>query len=173
MGRVDIDTALRVEVLMNSLGAKPSERKVAQAALKRAAEVQNPVVAIELANGEIVTGRGKGAINSSAAALMNALKKLAGITDRLNLISPESIAAIEKLKRENLGLTQSKLNLQEALIALAFSASTMDLPAKAMAVLPQLANCEAHSTIMLAESEVQVYNRLGINLTCESEFADS
>ncbi|MGI6137141.1 MAG: DUF1846 domain-containing protein [Clostridiales bacterium] len=173
MGRVDIDTALRVEVLMNSLGAKPSERRVAQAALKRAAEVQNPVVAIELANGDIVTGRGKGAINSSAAALMNALKKLAGITDRLNLISPESIAAIEKLKRENLGLTQSKLNLQEALIALAFSASTMDLPAKAMAVLSQLANCEAHSTIMLAESEVQVYNRLGINLTCESEFADS
>lgn len=173
MGRVSIDTALRVEVLMNSLGARALERKVVVAALSRQEEVNTPVVAIELPNGEIVTGRGRGTINASSAALMNALKKLAGMDDSIELISPEAIAAIEKLKKDNLNLSITKLNLQEALIALAFSASTTSISARAMEQLPKLRNHEAHSTVMLEENEVQVYNRLGINLTCESEFVES
>ena len=64
------------------------------------------MVAIELANGDIVT-EGKGAINSFVNA-DECTEKLAGITDRLNLISPESIATIEKLKRRKSGVNSKQ-----------------------------------------------------------------
>lgn len=170
MGRVSKDAALRVEVLMNSLGAKATDRKVSVIANKRALEVSDHVVAIELPNGKILTGRGKETINASAAVLMNAIKDLAGIDDAVKLISPLSIDAIQKLKKDSLGLGLTKLNVQEALIALAFSAATTPIAGKALAKLNDLRGCEAHSTVMLNENEIQMFNRLGINLTCDSEF---
>jgi uncharacterized protein (UPF0371 family) len=170
MGRVSKDAALRVEVLMNSLGAKAIDRKVFVVANKRALEVNDQVVAIELPNGKILTGRGKETINASAAVLMNAIKDLAGIDDAIKLISPLSIEAIQKLKKESLGLGVTKLNLEEALIALAFSAATTPIAGKALAKLNDLRGCEAHSTVMLNENEIQLFNRLGINITCDSEF---
>jgi uncharacterized protein (UPF0371 family) len=33
-----------------------------------------------------------------------------------------------------------------------------------------LKDCEAHSTVMLEESELQAFRRLGIRITCEPEF---
>lgn len=170
MGRVSKDAALRVEVLMNSLGAKAIDRKVFVVANKRALEVNDQVVAIELPNGKILTGRGKETINASAAVLMNAIKDLAGIDDAIKLISPLSIEAIQKLKKESLGLGVTKLNLEEALIALAFSAATTPIAGKALAKLNDLRGCEAHSTVILNENEIQLFNRLGINITCDSEF---
>lgn len=170
MGRVNKDTALRVEVIMNSMGAKPSDRKVSVAANQRAREVLGPVVALELRSGKILTGRGKETINASAAVIMNSIKELAGIDDLVKLISPLSIETIQQLKKETLGLGLTKLNVHEALIALAFSAATTPIAGKALAKLNELRGCEAHSTVMLNESETQMFNRLGINITCEPEF---
>ena len=119
MGRVNKDTALRVEVLMNNMGAKPGDRKVSVVANLRAGEVQGPVVALELPNGKILTGRGKETVNASAAVIMNSIKELAGIDDSVKLLSPISIDTIQKLKKDTLGLGITKLNVK-ALIALAF-----------------------------------------------------
>jgi uncharacterized protein (UPF0371 family) len=170
MGRVNKDTALRVEVLMNNMGAKPGDRKVSVVANLRAGEVQGPVVALELPNGKILTGRGKETVNASAAVIMNSIKELAGIDDSVKLLSPISIDTIQKLKKDTLGLGITKLNVQEALIALAFSAASTPVAGKALAKLNELRGCEAHSTVMLTENEIQMFNRIGVNITCESEF---
>lgn len=170
MGRVNKDTALRVEVLMNNMGAKPGDRKVSVVANLRASEVQGPVVALELPNGKILTGRGKETVNASAAVIMNSIKELAGIDDSVKLLSPISIDTIQKLKKDTLGLGITKLNVQEALIALAFSAASTPVAGKALAKLNELRGCEAHSTVMLTENEIQMFNRIGVNITCESEF---
>jgi len=170
MGRVNKDTALRVEVLMNNMGAKPGDRKVSVVANLRASEVKGPVVALELPNGKILTGRGKETVNASAAVIMNSIKELAGIDDSVKLLSPISIDTIQKLKKDTLGLGITKLNVQEALIALAFSAASTPVAGKALAKLNELRGCEAHSTVMLTENEIQMFNRIGVNITCESEF---
>ena len=39
--------------------------------------------------------------------------------------------------------------------------------ARAMKVLGQTKGLEAHSTVMLSRVDLEVYRRLGINLTCE------
>ena len=63
------------------------------------------------------------------------------------------------------------MNLEEALIALSFSAATNPVVEKALEKLNNLAGCEAHSTVMLPESSLKMFRCLGINITCEPVFA--
>lgn len=42
---------------------------------------------------------------------------------------------------------------------------------KALNELNMLVGCEAHSTVMLPESSLKIFRRLGINITCEPIFA--
>ena len=59
-------------------------------------------------------------------------------------------------------------NTQAAkLIALAISASSDPLTAKALDQLAALRGCEAHSSVMLSQVDAGIYKRLGLNLTCE------
>lgn len=102
---------------------------------------------------------------------MNAIKYLAGIDDGVDLIAPNAIEAILKLKKENLKAKSNKINLEEALIALSFSAATNPVVEKALNELNMLVGCEAHSTVMLPESSLKIFRRLGINITCEPIFA--
>ena len=97
---------------------------------------------------------------------MNAIKELAGIDDDIDLISPSAIETIQRLK-DALKLSSDRLSLEEALIALAFSAASNPTVSLALKQLKRLCNCEAHSSIMIAESEQQMFHRLGINITSE------
>ena len=56
------------------------------------------------------------------------------------------------------------------LIALAICARSSSVAARAMEKLDQLRNCEAHSTVILAQVDDDVYRKLGINLTCEPQY---
>ena len=102
---------------------------------------------------------------------MNAIKHLANIDDKIDLIAPNAIEAILKLKKETLHAKSNKINLEEALIALSFSAATNPIVEKALKELNELSGCEAHSTVMLPESSLTIFRRLGINLTCDPIFA--
>ena len=172
LGRADLETAHRVEILMKDMGATPTEdRKVVASALEKTAKAGVPAVAIELPDGTILTGREKDTINASASVLMNAIKYLANINDKIDLISPLAIETMRKLKRDKFKMNDTKLDLEEALIALAFSASSNPMTEYALEKLSELEGCEAHSTIMLDESELQFYRRLGLNVTCEPVFS--
>lgn len=126
-----------------------------------------PAIALELENGKIITGKEKETINAAASVIMNAIKELAGIDDDIDLISPSAIETIQRLKKDALKLSSDRLSLEEALIALAFSAASNPTVSLALKQLKRLCNCEAHSSIMIAESEQQMFHRLGINITSE------
>ncbi|MBP5308645.1 MAG: DUF1846 domain-containing protein [Clostridia bacterium] len=170
LGRVSTETLNRSEILMNNLGLKKEDRKVVIPALKKQEQRGVPACAIELPDGSIVRGRNTAAMKATAAVVINAMKKYCGIKQDLNLISPIVIEPIIKMKA-SLNAKETSLTLDEALLALAVSTPMNTTIADLMSKLPILKNCEAHSTVMLEESELQAFRRLGIHITCEPEYA--
>ena len=73
---------------MQQAKISPAIRPVIAAALQVAEETGNPAAAIELPDGQVVTGKTTGLMGASSAALLNALKQLAGIEHEKHLISP-------------------------------------------------------------------------------------
>jgi len=157
----------KIELLMKQCGISIADRKVAVAAVKRAAETGVPAAAIELHDGRIITGRTSPLLGASSAMLLNALKALAGIDDSVTLISPTVIEPIQDLKVNYLGNRNPRLHTDELLIALSMCAVTDRNAADALTHLIDLKGCEMHSSVILSEVDVKVLKKLGINLTCE------
>ncbi len=95
-------------------------------------------MAIELNNGQIVTGKTSALLGASAAALLNALKVLGNIDDEMLLISPNIIEPIQKLKVNHLGNNNPRLHTDEVLIALSISATTNEIAHTALKQLEKL-----------------------------------
>jgi len=80
---------------------------------------------------------------------------------------PSILEAIFKTKQKTSYRTSYCLNVQEVLIALSICASTDSVIEKVIRNIGELRGCEAHSTYMIEQSELNVIKNLGINLTCE------
>lgn len=170
MGLGDESSVRKLELLMNQAGVSTADRPVAAAALKRAEETGAPAAAIELPDGTIVTGKTTALLGSSAAALLTALKTLAGLPHDLHVLPQLIIEPIQKLKIEGLGNHNPRLHTDEVLIALSISAATNPVAELALAQLPKLSGCEVHSSVMLAQVDTGVFKKLGMNLTCEPHY---
>ncbi len=160
----------RLELIMNKLGITKESRPIVDVAIKRAEDTGAPAVAIELPDGSIVDGKTSSLLGASAAAILNALKALANISHDVTLISPTVIEPIQELKINALGNHNPRLHIDEILIALSISAVTDKTAALAMEQIPKLRNCEAHSTVILSRVDENVFQKLGLNLTCEPKY---
>ncbi len=169
-GLVDIETARKVELIMKQSGISLEQRRVVAPAVEAAKQADQPVMAIELPDGTMITGKGKGLLNAPASALLNAIKKLAGISDSILLISPIVLEPMLKLKQKTLGSRNPALNLEEVLIALSICAATNPTAELAMRQLDKLRNCEAHCSYMILSGDRAIFRKLGMNLTCQPEF---
>lgn len=169
-GLCDADEVYKSELIMNRAKITIDDRHVVRAALDKAAEHDVPAAAIELPSGEIVTGRTKELLGSCAAALLNALKKLAGIDDSIHLISPTVIEPICNLKTSALGSTNPRLHADEILIALSICAATDKNARAALDCLPLLEGCEAHSSVIVSHVDSSTFRKLKLNLTCEPAY---
>lgn len=169
-GRGDAETTTRVEVIMKQLELSDADRPVIAAANQKFERTDWPAVAIALHNGKIITGRGSDLMNAGASAVLNCIKELAKLPDDLHLISPNVLEPIVNLKDSLFKVRQTVLNMEEVMIALAISASTNEVVAYAMSKLPELQNCEAHSSHMVIQNDEDVFRKLGIYLTCDPRF---
>ena len=169
-GTASDEVVRKLELLMKKGNVDLSSRKVVAAALEKAAATGKPAVALQLPDGQIVTGKTSSLLGASAAATLNALKALGGIRDNLHLISPVAIDPIQKLKTGYLGNRNPRLHTDEILIALSISAATNPTAELAMEQLPGLRGCELHSTVILSEVDERTFKRLGIRVTCEPQF---
>ena len=170
MGLADDELVYKLELLMQQAKVDTSIRTVAAAAQRVAEETGNPASAIQLPDGEIVTGKTTALMGASSATLLNALKRLAGIDHGLHLISPEALEPIQTVKVKHLGSTNPRLHSDETLIALASSATANPLAARALAQLDRLRGCEAHSSVILSPADSGTYSKLGLRLTCEPQY---
>ncbi|MBR5307997.1 MAG: DUF1846 domain-containing protein [Clostridia bacterium] len=169
-GLVDIEVAHRAEALLQEAGITVAERPVVAAALKKTEESGVQAIAIQLDDGKIVTGKSGDMLGAPAAAVINAIKYLAGIKDEMLLISPVILEPIRNMKKNTLGRNVTKLNLEEALIAMSICAATNPMVEEALKQLEKLKYTEAHYTKMLNPQDEITFRKLNINITCEPEF---
>ena len=157
----------KLELLMKQAKISPSIRRVIEPCLERAKAISAPAAAIELPDGQIVTGKTGKLLGASAAVLLNAVKILAGIPQDVDLIAPSAIEPIQALKTQYLGGKNPRLHTDEVLIALSMSAATDPVAKQAIEQLPLLRGCQAHTSVLLSSVDVSVFKRLGVELTCE------
>ena len=169
-GRAEQHEVDKLQRVMQKTGLTSEMRPVVAAARKRAEETEAPALAVELPDGRIITGKTSDLMGPSAAVVLNALKALGGIDDELNLISPTVIEPIQSLKCDYLGNHNPRLHSDEVLVALSICAATDEKAALAMAQLPRLAGCEAHSTVILSQVDDNIFRRLKVNLTCDAKY---
>ncbi len=170
-GRTSQESVDRVSMLMSQLGLDISERKVVQSALKKQEQTHCPSCALELPDGSIVRGRNTDAMDAAAAVVINAMKKYTNVSQKQLLLSRGVIEPIQQLKKDLLKDSSTALNLNEVLVALAVSIPMNTTIDEIMKNLHILDGCEAHSTVMLDENELQTLRKLGIRMTCEPEYA--
>ena len=118
----------------------------------------------------MVPGKTSRLLGAASAALLNSLKVMAEIDDRIDLISPEILGPITDLKVHVLGSKNPRLHTNELLIALSVCAENDPVAAKARDQLTRLRHCEMHSSVILAQSDVHTLKKLGLNLTCEPAY---
>jgi len=157
----------KIELIMSKAEVSPESRPTVKAALDRARDTGAPAVAIELNDGQIITGKTGNLLGSSSAALLNALKVLAGIPHKQMIISPNAIAPIQKLKTQFLGSKNPRLHTDEVLIALSATAADNEVAALALAQLPKLKGCQVHSSVMLSSVDKKTFKKLDCYVTCE------
>ena len=180
MGFVDKDTVQRTELLVKELNLKPEDRRVVEPARQAAKEAYlkekgNKGIfcgaAIELPDGSIVMGKNSPLLHAASSLVLNAIKKLAGIPDKIPLLSSNIIESIGNLKREILQSKTVSLDLEETLISLSISAATNPTAQLAISKLKELRDCEVHMTHIPTPGDEAGLKRLGVNLTSEPNFS--
>ncbi|MCR4962104.1 MAG: DUF1846 domain-containing protein [Lachnospiraceae bacterium] len=169
-GNCPKEVVYKLELLMNQMNLSSDDRSVIGAALEREESTGHPSTAIELPDGRVITGKTTDLLGASAAALMNALKELAGIDHELHLISPEALEPIQTVKTKYLGSVNPRLHTDEVLIALSVSAASDGDARKALEQVPRLRNCEVHSSVLLSSVDEKIFKKLGMHLTCEPKY---
>lgn len=179
LGLVDQETARRAELLMGDAGLRPEDRPVvspARAAAEAAEEGGKGHdgiycgAALELPDGTVVTGKNSALMHAASSLVLNGVKALAGIPDKIDLISPAILASISTLKAQTTRRHVS-LDLNEALIALAISSATNPTAQLAVEKLRELRGCEAHLTHIPTPGDEAGLRDLGVNLTTEPQFS--
>ena len=169
-GQGNDEIVYKLELLMKQAHAGPELRPVIAAAEGRDEAAGEPAAAIRLPDGRVITGGTSELMGAAAAALLNALKALAGIGHEVHLIDRAAIEPIQGLKVGYLGSRNPRLHSDEVLIALAISTAAVPMAAQALESLGRLRQCEAHSSVILTAADSATYSKLGLRLTCTPKY---
>ena len=171
------DTIAILESIMQKVGVTPTDRPTVSAARKAAEQAQarnkgNRGVfcgaAIQLSNGQLVTGMNTSLLHAESAVVLNALKLLGDIPAQIDLLPENIIANILTLKHEILHGRTPSLNVEEVLIALSISAASNPTSAHCMKKLELLKGCEMHSTHVVGKGDENGLRKLRLNLTTDA-----
>lgn len=180
MGLTDKEAVEKAELLMEELDVRPESRNVVAPARKAAAEGEQKNkgnegifcgAAIELKDGTIIAGKNSNLMHAASSVVLNAVKHLAEIPDKIHVLSPSVTESIGKLKKDILGKKTESLDLEETLIALCISATHNPTAQLAMEKLKELRECEVHITHIPTPGDEIGLKKLGVNLTAEPNFS--
>ncbi len=169
-GKNEGDSLFKLKLCMKQAGITPTSRKTVEFIGNAEGKESRPLVAMELKDGTIVTGRASPLLTASSALILNALKTVAKIDDSVLLISPEVIGSMQRLKVEYLGNRNPRLHIDEMLVALSIAANTDSNAEKAFSALPELRGCDAHSSLVISPIDELTYKKLRIYISCEPEY---
>ncbi len=164
--KIDESVLSKLENILTKSGVNKEDRKVVVVANELAKKTKEPVTAIELPDGTIVTGKTSKLMGASSAALLNAAKIAANLPD-IELFSPKIIEPIQELKTKYLNGNNPRLHTDEVLVALAIGSQTSYSCQRALYALSDLKHSEVHSTVILSEVDVNTFKKLGMNITMD------
>ena len=170
-GNASIDVATRIEMLMSQMGIKVQDRAVVGAVMDKYQSSKVHMLGIELDDGTFVFGKNKELMTSGASCVLNALKTLAQIDDKIDLIPENILRPVCKLKEDFLGVEKGQLGLKDMLTALAISSSVNPVAECALQQLPKLKACEAHATCIISSADEQILKKLGVYATSEAKYS--
>lgn len=127
--------------------------------------------ALQLADGRIIIGKNSPVMHAATSTVLNAIKELAEIPDKMHLLSPVIMESIGHFKRDILKKKNVNLDLEEALIALSISATTNPAAQMALEKLHDLRGCEMHLSHIPTPGDEAGLRRLGVNLTSDAAFS--
>ncbi|MBQ5960018.1 MAG: DUF1846 domain-containing protein [Firmicutes bacterium] len=181
-GLAEEDTVSKEKLLMDELNLTIYDRAVVRPALERQEKLVGEgyapeycqVVSLQLEDGRVITGRHspQRVMSAVSACLLNALKALAGIDDSVHMLAPYVLEPMSNLKTNILHDRSGELNAEETINALCVCAANDKVAKLAIDQIGRLSGCQAHSTCMLTSSEEQLLRRMGVNVTCEPQFAN-
>lgn len=160
----------KIEMLMNRMEITKDDRKVAAVANKFAENYHDPVAAIELNDGRIVTGKTTDLLGAVCSMMLNALKTLAGIDDDVLLLPKQVVRAIQNLKTNVMKNQNPRMHIDEVLVALSVSAESDSNAKLALEQVSKLKNTQVHSVVILSQEDMDIFRRLGVDLTCEPQY---
>jgi uncharacterized protein (UPF0371 family) len=173
-------TIENLQILMQNHGIKLEDRAVVKESeakrlegIERNKGSENVVAAgaMQLSDGTIITGLNSPILHESAAMVLNAIKKLAGIPDSIDLIPNNIIQSISSMKHNVLSSKGVSLDVDEVLIALSVSAASNPAAEAGIKQLKNLRGADAHLTHIPANGDETGLRKLGINLTSNAKFA--
>ncbi len=165
------------EKLLQAVGVKVTDRPTVPAARDAAEQAKETGKgnrdifcgsAIQLKDGKIIVGMNTPLMRAESAAILNAIKYLAGIPNEIDLLPESLIQNITALKKDIMGRKSESLNVEEVLISLSISAATSTVSEVCLRKLEQLAGCEFHSTHILGKGDENGLRRLQLNVTTDA-----
>ena len=158
----------KIKLIMKQLNISVFNRKIVDIAIKKEELEQVPVLVIELKDGTVITGKQSNLLSATSAAIINSIKYLSGVKDKMKLISPNVFKPLQKLKQDVLHKENLRLNAQDILTALSIAATTNPIVEEAIDTLYMLEGAEAHSTVVLNHGDKSILKSLKINVTQEA-----
>jgi uncharacterized protein (UPF0371 family) len=180
VGFADKGTVDRIKGIMEELAIHAEDRIVVKLARKAADDAQEKGkgnegifcgAAMELQDGSIVMGKNSSLMHATSSLILNAIKHLAEIPDKVHLLSPDILDSIGKLKKDITGSKAVSLDLEETLIALSIGAASNPTAKRAVDTLKELHGCEMHTTHIPTPGDEAGLRKLGVNLTSDPNFS--
>ena len=177
MGIEKPDTMEWMKMIMAKAGVKEGDRLVVIPARTAAHDAEKEGkgnrgvfcgAAIQLPDGKIVTGKNSPLLHAESAAILNAVKTMSRIPDRIHLLPPSVIQSINKLKTGILGDKSESLDVEETLISLSIGASNNPVAEACIETLKSLRGCEMHTTHMPSNGDEAGLRKLGLNVTTDA-----
>ena len=167
-GLLGKDTLMRMKNIMKQLNIDENYLPTVDIARKVISPSRPCGTAIELKNGLVITGKRSKFLHSESAAILNAVKVLAEIDDKYNLISPSVIKEIYKINKK-IGSKTGSLDASETMMAWAVSARDNPLAKKAIKSINKLNGCFIHTTHRCSEADMALFRKLGMWLSTDGQ----
>ena len=167
IGRTDIEIPRRIKILMNELNIDENYLEVVNPALEKSRKENKHVISLKISKKKIITGKETELLSPAAAVILNCIKEIAHIPDRIKLLPPNLLEPIMKNRPNG---SSEPLKLSEVLIALSICSVTNPTVEKALDSMKKLEGCDAHSTFILPDDELKALKSLKINVTCDPTF---
>ncbi|MBP5301429.1 MAG: DUF1846 family protein [Bacilli bacterium] len=148
------------------------DRHCVKVCLKKEKEVNKACIALEKNKNEFIFGKQSPIMTASASLLINVLKSFAELDEKLLFLSPEILSPINNLKIKILKNNEAQINIKELLIILALLSKTNKNVQKLLKQINKLNGLQAHSSVIISDDELNIFQKLGIDITEEIKYAE-